>query len=307
MDLWVPAIPNILHWFKRHVIVDLGRLREVVENSRAPAPEIEFFRVCFAAIIRRVSNADPAPVSGLEVTSIQAVKNRYREVDVFAEFVAKARKEIDGMRSLREATRGRRPPARATVIQGDTLSLSSLLGRRAEHLLPFHVVLTSPPYCTAVEYSRRHKLEMFWLGLVQSARDHNRLAHSYIGRGRVRRVERDPAASFPDVGELERTLLRIRTRDPARERALRHYFGSMAQMLAEVSRVLEKRGTFICVTGDSICGRLPVRTSTHIESLAKRHFRVVNRFSYAIRNQYMQYDLRNGGGIRQESVLVLQH
>ena len=67
--LEVPAIPNLFHWFRRYVIVDLARIKREVVALDATRAERAFFLLCFASIIRNCSNADPVPVSGLEVTS----------------------------------------------------------------------------------------------------------------------------------------------------------------------------------------------------------------------------------------------
>ena len=66
--LWIPNIPNIEHWFRRYVIVDLARILDCIRTARVPNTHKDFFRLCFASILRNVSNADPVPVSGLEVT-----------------------------------------------------------------------------------------------------------------------------------------------------------------------------------------------------------------------------------------------
>jgi len=53
---WLPEIPNIEHWFKRHVIVDLSALLHLLKDDiRLDRVERHFFLACYAAIIRRVS------------------------------------------------------------------------------------------------------------------------------------------------------------------------------------------------------------------------------------------------------------
>jgi hypothetical protein len=48
-------------------------------------------------------------------------------------------------------------------------------------------VITSPPYLTAVNYYRRHQLEMFWLGLTHTTAERLELMPRYLGRDRVAR------------------------------------------------------------------------------------------------------------------------
>ena len=75
--LTVPAIPNLFHWFRRYVMVDLARIKKEITELKATKAERDFFLLCFASIIRAASNADPVPVSGLEVTS--HMKEREKE------------------------------------------------------------------------------------------------------------------------------------------------------------------------------------------------------------------------------------
>jgi len=53
-DLWAPNIPNLQHWFRNYVIVDLARILSEIEILDAPANQIDFFLLCFASIIRNV-------------------------------------------------------------------------------------------------------------------------------------------------------------------------------------------------------------------------------------------------------------
>ena len=68
-DLWIPAIPNLFHWFRKYVILDMARVHRVISALQIPPSHRDFLLLCFASIIRASSNADPVPVSGLEVTS----------------------------------------------------------------------------------------------------------------------------------------------------------------------------------------------------------------------------------------------
>ena len=67
--LWVPKIPNLHHWFRKYVVVDLARILRCIETLQAPQTHKDFMRLCFASSLRACSQADPVPVSGLEVTS----------------------------------------------------------------------------------------------------------------------------------------------------------------------------------------------------------------------------------------------
>ena len=63
--LCVPAIPNLHHWFRRYVVVDLARIHREIEPRRCSAAYRDLLRLLFASIIRNSSNAYPVPFSFL--------------------------------------------------------------------------------------------------------------------------------------------------------------------------------------------------------------------------------------------------
>jgi hypothetical protein len=302
-EAWIPEIPNIEHWFKRHVIIDLSRLLDILRNQVRLVPrERNFFLACYAAIIRRVSNADPATVSGLEVTSVQATRNETREIDVVGEFLHKSRLAIHGMRELWSTVHRRKRAVSTLIMCGDARDAENVIASHAPHLLPLSLVITSPPYCNAIEYGRRHKLEMYWLNLVPNSISHTALARSYIGYRNLagRRINR-----LRDFGikRLDRMLGKIRNVSIPRAISLERYFASMQKFLFELARVTAKHADVICVIGNSTCAGIEVPTASFVRDLGMEHFQLKSQFAYAIQNHHMQYMLRNGQGIREEVVL----
>ncbi len=299
--LWIPDIPNITHWLRRYVIIDLARILQTIQRANLSSSEQLFFKACFAAAIRRVSNADPTPVSGLEVTYIQSQRNKNRRIDVFGEFLTKARMGIRGMDELWQARKRTSGRVTARVLNGDVLNLGKILGKFDDMPL----VITSPPYCQAVEYSRRHRLELYWLGLLRNHADHSTLVHSYIGRHRVRAAD-FKASDATGLKQLDKLLAKIGQLDHIKGRTLQHYFEAMTCSFRQIAHVMTKNGTVVCVIGDSRCCGIRVPTTEFLVALIDDHFSLKHRFSYALRNHYMQYGLRNGDGIKQENVLILK-
>lgn len=303
--LWYPQIPNIFHWFRRHVVVDIATIFATLEEVRLAAQQRAFFRACAAAIIRRVSNADPAPVSGLEVTTLQAKKNKKRVIRVFDVFDEKCDQAIAGMDQLWQTVQRFKPRPLAIIHEGCVLNLEALLQDEPLADGGFPLVMTSPPYCNAVEYSRRHQLEMYWLDYVSTPEEHIAMAHKYIGRKLVRENDWNKKDKF-GIKRLDQTLSRIAEEKPHKARTVHHYFDSMREMLSVLCPVMKRRGTFICVIGDSLCCKMPISTTDFVVELASDHFHLEKRFSYALRNQYMQYGLWNGDGIKEENVLIFK-
>ncbi len=305
-NLHIPNLPNIKHWFRQYVIIDLAKLFRAIENGKLTTAEKNFFRACAAACIRRVSNADPAPVSGLEVTKIQAKLNLTRKIDVFGVFFSKTGQEIENMGRLWEAYKDLGKDIKAKVINGDMLEILKSPNKSSKAEQNFSLVITSPPYCRAVEYSRRHQLEMYWLNLIDNQQEHIDLTHSYIGRKLVRLSDWDEDIEF-GIPALDKTIEKISRKDINKSRTVKHYFFSIRKTLESLQGVLTEDGTAILVLGNSVCCNVPIPTAEFISALASDSFKVVRKFSYALQNHHMQYGLWNGDGIKHEHVLVLKH
>lgn len=301
-ELSVPSIPNIEHWFRLYVIIDLTRLLNAIDEIEINPKNQAFFRACFAAIIRRVSNAEPGTVSGLEVTKIQAKLNRTRKISVYKAFFAKVDFEILNMTELWNAYKESGNKASVKIFKGD---VTDLLQKKKRVFDDVSLVVTSPPYCRAVEYSRRHLLEMYWLGFVDNQIDHIALTHSYIGRKLVRLADWDERVIF-GIPKLDKTIEKVTSSDLSKGRTVRHYFQSMDNFFEKLSNAVPSNTTVVCVVGNSVCCNVPIDTSSFMASLAGKYFDTKKEFSYVIRNHHMQYGLWNGDGIKQEHVIILK-
>jgi len=187
------------------------------------------------------------------------------------------------------------------VVAGDAVELGTALG----DCKPFPLILSSPPYCRSVEYSRRHRLELFWLGLVDDRNEFLDLKHRYLGRDYVRVSDWSDGVGF-GIRDLDYMMSSIRKNDPHRSRTVHHYFSHMQRVLEGMRGVMTSDGTLILVVGNSTCRGIHIDTAGHLVALAQPWFSLDYRFSYALRNHYMQYALWNGTGIREEHVLVFR-
>lgn len=296
----IPPIPNISHWFRLYVIIDLAQILKTIDSVRMRNKSRAFFKACFASIIRRVSNAEPGTVSGLEVTTIQSKKNETRKISVYKTFFSKAESEIQNMAELWEARKKTTENVPVNIISGN---VNDIL-KKKKLFEDVTLVITSPPYCRAVEYSRRHYLEMYWLKFVKSQDEQVSLTHTYIGRKLVRRLDWDEQILF-NIPELDKTLRRIDKINKINGRTVRHYFYSMEKFFDLLAQATPKLSKVICVVGDSVCCGVPVKTADFISKLAGKYFKFEKKFSYAIQHHHMKYGLWNGDGIKKEHILIL--
>jgi adenine-specific DNA methylase len=238
----VPAIPNIDHWFRRYVVVDLASMLKQIDRANIPETHRDFLRVVFASVIRKSSNADPVPVSGLEVTSHMRRRDEAgRLVNPFALFRAALAKALTGSEEFYEATTS---SVRARTFQRNAAELPGTD-------LHADVVITSPPYHGAVDYYRRHTLEMYWLGQTQTQADRLALLGSYIGRLTVPKTHRYVSATeeLPDMAT--RWERRIRKVSSARANGFRHYATSMKKTFESLADIIQPGGRAVFVVGNS--------------------------------------------------------
>lgn len=295
---WVPEIPNLLHWFRRYVVVDLAHIREAIDGTVLPQADRLLLQVVFASIIRNASNADPVPVSGLEVTSYMKRRDaKGRLIDPFALFERAAKRAIASCGAFAaQAVDG----TMGTAMQGDAARLDEYLSAQVD------AVITSPPYHGAVDYYRRHKLEMFWLGQTKDVKDRLALLNAYVGRPSVPR--RHPYVS--DFGLTTRLAREwetlIRSTSPERANAFRHYIVAMTKFFRALARRLPAEAPAIVVVGHSAWGKGRIPTTDLFTEIVGEYFQLEEVLWYPVRNRYMSYSRRNEADINTEYVLVFK-
>ena len=296
-DLWVPEIPNLLHWFRRYVVVDLARIHQAILRLQIPRTHKDFLFLCFASIIRASSNADPVPVSGLEVTSYMRRKEALgRIVDPYRLLEGSIKKAINGIAEYRLKVDRM---SRVAVKQVNVLDLASRFRRT------FDAIITSPPYHNAVDYYRRHKLEMFWLGFTETQADRLSIMRGYLGRSRI--AQSDMLLNQGD--ELEglsaQWEARIRASSIERADSFRHYAISMKFTFEQFGQLIEEGKPVVVVVGHSGWNGTEIPTADLFEELAAPNFKLSSYSWYPIKNRYMSYSRRNGANIDKERVLVM--
>jgi len=296
----VPSIPKLFHWFRRYVVVDLARILQAIKNLRAAPAEVDFLLLCLASAIRNASNADPVPVSGLEVTAhMKRLDAAGRLVNPFRLFEGTVTKAL---RSVEEYALARTPTATVSVFQADATQQSDF-----NRLGKLDGIITSPPYHIAVDYYRRHQLEMYWLGLTQDHVERLALLPRYIGRATVPRGSGLLATSSATLpGAVTAWEAEIRQQSERRANAFRHYALSMQATFAALVGLLKPGGKAIFVVGHSTWNGKELPTAGLFAELAGNRFRLRETLWYPIANRYMSYARRNGAGIETEYVLVFE-
>ncbi len=297
------APPRVLHWFHPTVARDLARILLACHDilRRRPQAERDAVLAVVAGTIRRISRADPVPLSGLEVTAVRKKKlSGGLRFDLLEELFNRMELLAQGYRSLLELPN----LGAARVFQIDARKWAKLC--RARGLSP-SLHLVSPPYLNAIEYWRRHRLEFFWLGLVQKD-DYHALSHRFIGTKVVRpsvRIKQEdglPAALI----DVRRSLQRLGFDHDAQ--VTEQYFLDTLSWLRELSEVLsENDGDAYVVVGPSYKRGVRIDTPALVVGIANQvGLRAVKVSFHSVVNRRMQFPLRNGEGIRTEAVIRLR-
>ena len=302
---------NPPYWFRNYVFVELLQIKQAIHGlpKEHDGDCMDFFLGCFAASIRRASNADPSAVSGLEYTKKMREKDeKGRKVDPLKIFRHRVNERIEQMNSFY-----------AVCVERDILKTwSKVIGEDIHEMQGYlqkegydgsvDLIVTSPPYCTAIEYYRRHKVELVWLreetGLnsFDDVREHSK---HYIGRYMVSAKETISDENSPLLSSI---LDKLEKLDIRRARAISAYFQEMNVAFRQMSLALKKGGIAGVVIGDSTSKGLTIPTADIYLDLAAQNLLVLEKsFAYVIRNRIMQFARKNHGGkIDYEKILIFK-
>jgi hypothetical protein len=300
-------LERLTYWFRRYVLVDYARIDHSIHNGGLPGRSEavrRFFLACLISSVRRISLADPSPVSGLEITRpMQEKIERGYHIDVFYEFERRVELAI---RRMEEYTTYLKEKGTYDTLShseqadcADLLNLNSPAGFRAD------LILFSPPYCNAIEYWRRHRLEYF-LGGFLDERGAIGLSRKFVGRTTVSEVATEP----PELGypPIDRLIDDLQEEDRGHKaRVLWQYFDTMRHRLEIFRKYLPSRGHCIIVVGDSETGGRRIPTAKTITWLAEESgFKHLKTSHYKIKNRVMQFPTKSNSKIEKESIIVLQ-
>ena len=288
---------NLLHWFEPHVAVGYSRLLRSADSIlESESQEInDAIKTCLAAMVRQISRADPDPVSGLEVTSVR--KQELEEgidFDVSDSFDSVVTRLQRGYKDIEEnvTTTGN-----VKVRQKNAKNFSNIckdMGFRPS------LIITSPPYCNAIEYARRHRLEYEWLGLfdedkVEDHVEHRReVSREFFGSVRPRQetLRNLPKVPHPDVRSV---TAKIEDENERKANLLRKYFLDAYDWLREIYQALADDGTFCLIVGPSTSYGNHIDTPQYLQDIASNSsstsfsFYVESVKPYKLKNNKMQY------------------
>lgn len=272
-----PDFPNRGYWFSPDVSTSLALLSYHVGNTPMPKNARDFFWVAFSSLIL-------AKTSVANARDIIHSRHHYWQHPVppdvlnkFTSRVERMRKQMadfrtrcaDASHAIAEARLG---DARRLRLQDETIDL----------------VFTSPPYATALDYTRAHFLAVAWMqnALGISLENYRAKASTYVGSERGRK----PSAFQIDerLAKLELThsvITQLAAQSPSHALLIQRYFVDMHQVFSEIARVLKTDRHAIIVVCPSHIRKMEVPThSVFVEigralglKLKKNYTRTINQ------------------------------
>lgn len=288
---------NVFHWFDPYVVSTLCRAFLSILNLDCTEESRKILEAIVAATIRRVSRADLQPVSGLEVTKV--MKKRLVDgltFDVVHELRQRSKLLIRGYEGLSSYDCGT-----SVVVQGDSIIDWKTLCE--EKKIELDLIITSPPYCSAIEYWRRHRLEYFWLGFMDN-KEIRELSRRFIGSTTILRKDLEDSASATSQKAkivVDKLLSKGKIKKAL---TVRKYFSDLEKWIADTLSTLSPNGTAYIVLGPSKSYGVRIGTPDIFAEIIRNFgYDVRTKVRYSIINRRMQYPTRNNSAIKTESIL----
>lgn len=286
---YIPLINNLEHWFNKDTIYQLGKMKKFIDNIDDKDIK-DFFRLCMASIVKRVSNADdasPKPYVSRKIIktppSVQkeftSVFNRYKQMLV----------EINEIDKFGDTT----------LLKGNALDFE---------IPSIDLAITSPPYINAFDYGRTMRLENLWLATL-TEESLRKKKNKYVGTEKIDiKKEKENLEILKKSELLNQYFCEIMQHDVKRALIVKKFFEDMEKNLKLVYKYLNYGGKYIIVIGNSNIRKVNIESWRVLNDLAINiGFVRINYFNYVIQNPYIRIPRKEKGGkINNDYVLVLE-
>jgi len=254
-DTWRPDLADWDRWFRPEVAADLARMREAILLAGGDADVTDLLWLCFSSLI-------VARTSVANARDLVHSRHHYRAWDEdprcltrFSARVVRARRMMAEYQDRLSANGVDQPDVE---IAGKDARALEVADGEAD------LVFTSPPYCSALDYTRAHLFAVAWMTdvLGVSIDQYRLLGREYVGSERAPLAEvsanqlTPPPLGLAGVDEVVGDLVR----DPRRAWIVHRYFREMRQVLAECARVTRPGGHVVLVVCPSNVRRVPIPT-----------------------------------------------
>lgn len=262
----VPYCINIDHWFKPEVQDDLMYIKAIIDEvikSNVKKNAImykNFYYSVMSAIIRNVSNADPATV-------FPGISKRIRRLEQEGKIHKDAIKTF--MNALKKRTKYfeiyNNSTSNINIINKNsvTASLNKYKGKVS-------LFVTNPPYISSVRYIETMKLEMYWLEYIKNSDEYGELAKVMLGNDKITKKEFSRSIKT-NYDEINRIVNEIKEKSSKDAYIVAKYFNDMEKIIIKMNTLLKENGKVVVKISDSNVKKTKVETGKFLTLIAENH------------------------------------
>lgn len=262
----VPYCVNIDHWFKQEVQDDLMYIKAIIDEvindniNEDISLYKDFYYSVISAIIRNVSNADPAHV-------FPGISKKMRRLEEEGKIHKDAIKTF--MNALKKRTKYlevySNNNSKINIINENsvTADLSDYNGRVS-------LFVTNPPYISSVRYIETMKLEMYWLEYIKNAEEYGNLAKLMLGNDKVTKNEFINLIKTK-YDEINKIVDEINLKSPKDAYIVAKYFNDMENIIVKMNSLLKHEGKVVVKISDSNVKKIKVETGKFLTLMAENH------------------------------------
>lgn len=223
----IPEFENRDLWFTKKTQRELAKIKQSIDILDVHPDIHDFFLVCFSAIIYKVSNAEQRDIK-------PRLAKQPNSTNVLNEFLRQLNFNIERMTSLQSLKN------KSTIIGDDAKKIN--IQRKV------NMIITSPPYLSAMEYFRTTKLEYYWLNNGNAER-YRELARQTIHGELSSGINKE--LQVIDIPKIDDFVFMIYKKSPKYGFKASKYFSDLFMILQKMHRILLDDGYMAIIIGNS--------------------------------------------------------
>mgnify|MGYP001560364537 CR=1 FL=1 len=149
----IPDFPDKNIWYNKKTLQELGNIwGQILTYKKRDKDLFDFFQVAFSSILKAVANRSEHWNWAFIGDNLLPKIDKY--VDPYKYFSNTAKRMTAGMEEVKEV----KTRSSIKILQTDTRELSKHLKKKID------LIITSPPYCFAIDFNRYYRLSYYWFG-----------------------------------------------------------------------------------------------------------------------------------------------
>lgn len=274
-----PYIMNRDHWFKDFVQTDLIRIKKDIdeffsENKEYNDEYKKFYLLTLSAIIKNVSNADTRHVFPGFSKRMRALEEEGKiHIDVKASFKRAIKARAKAYKIYEENNNW------VDIIEGDSTEVNL-----DKYKNKIDLIVTNPPYISSVRYIETLKLEMYWMEVIKSLEEYNKLAHNMLGNDKLKKEEylEIELTNYEEINEIIKTMY---TLDLKSAKIIGEFFNKMEKVIIKMAELLKKNKFLVMKISDSKMKKNTIQTGKFLTLIAEKNgFKLKDVFLDEINN-----------------------